>query len=112
MVRGGSFEIEPEDCRSAARVGSDDKEWKNEDPNFPKSPWWYTDYPGTGVGFRIVRPLKAPTEAKEKNAYWEADMEMIIDDAKNRIDDNGRGAYGVVDENLPKDISELTDEDK
>jgi len=112
VVRGGSFELEPEDCRSAARIGSDDKEWKIEDPNFPKSPWWYTDAPGTGVGFRIIRPLQAPTDPKAKNAFWEADLEMIKDDAKNRIDDNGRGAYGVVDENLPKDISELTEADK
>ncbi len=112
VVRGGSFELEPEDCRSAARVGSDDNEWKIEDPNFPKSPWWYTDSPGTGVGFRIIRPLKTPDSDKAKNAFWEADLEMIKDDAKNRIVDNGRGAYGVVDEDLPKDISELTDEDK
>jgi len=111
VVRGGSFELEPEDCRSAARIGSDDKEWKSEDPNFPKSPWWYTDYPGTGVGFRIVRPFKAPAKVEQKNAYWEADLEEIMDDAKNRINDNGRGAFGVVDENLPKDIGELTDED-
>lgn len=111
-LRGGSFELEPEDCRSAARIGSDDKEWKVADPNFPKSPWWYTDFPGTGVGFRIIRPMKVPAAAKDRNAFWEADVEGIKDDAKNRIIDNGRGAYGVVDSELAKDISELTDADK
>lgn len=112
VVRGGSYELEPEDCRSAARFGSNDKEWKIEDPNYPKSPWWYTDTPGLGVGFRLIRPLKEPKTAEAKNSFWEADVEMIKDDAKNRIDDNGRGAYGVVDPNLPKDIKGLTDADK
>jgi len=112
VIRGGSWELEPEDCRSAARLGSDDKEWKYEDPNFPKSPWWYTDSPGLGVGFRLLRPLKAPDAKVARELYWDADVESIVDDAKNRIRDNGRGAYGIVDEKLPKDISELTDEDR
>lgn len=112
VIRGGSWELEPEDCRSAARLGSDDKEWKYEDPNFPKSPWWYTDSPGLGVGFRLLRTLKTPDAKAARKFYWDADVESIVDDAKNRIRDNGRGAYGIVDENLPKDISELTDEDR
>jgi sulfatase modifying factor 1 len=112
VIRGGSWELEPEDCRSAARLGSDDKEWKYEDPNFPKSPWWYTDSPGLGVGFRFMRPLKTPDVKVARELYWDADVESIVDDAKNRIRDNGRGAYGIVDEELPKDISELTDEDR
>lgn len=111
-IRGGSFELEPEDCRSAARLGSEDKEWKVEDPNFPRSPWWYTDTPGLGVGFRLLRPLKTPATRQAKGLFWDADLEAILDDAQNRIRDNGRGAYGTVDANLPKDISELTDEDK
>lgn len=111
-IRGGSFELEPEDCRSAARLASDDKEWKIEDPNFPKSPWWYTDTPGLGVGFRLIRPLKVPATRADKNLVWDADIESIVDDAKNRIEENGRGAYGTVDSNLPKDISEITDEDR
>ena len=112
VVRGGSWELDPEDCRSAARLGSDDKEWKIEDPNFPKSPWWYTDTPGLGVGFRLLRPLEAPATRDAKGAFWDADIESIVEDAKNRISDNGRGAYGTVDPDLPKDISELTDADK
>ena len=111
VVRGGSWELESEDCRSATRLGSNDKAWRAEDPNFPKSPWWYTDSPALGVGFRLLRPLAEPSrEAKED--FWKADVEDISDDAKNRIFENGRGAYGTVDPNLPKEISELTDDDK
>ena len=112
VLRGGSWELEPEDCRSAARVGSDDKEWKIEDPNYPKSPWWYTDTPGLGSGFRLIRPLKAPVSRESMSDFWDADIESIMDDAKNRITDNGRGAFGTVDASLPKDISEITEEDK
>ncbi len=112
VVRGGSWELEAEDCRSAARLGSNDREWKSEDPNFPKSPWWYTDTPGLGVGFRLVRPLEVPDSRAAKEAFWSADLDSIVKDASNRIKENGRGAYGIVDPELPKDISELTDADK
>ncbi len=112
VVRGGSWELDYEDCRSAARLASDDKDWRSEDPNFPKSPWWYTDTPGLGVGFRLIRPLAAPASREAQEEFWKADMDEIMEDARNRINDNGRGAYGVVDPGLPKDISELTDADK
>lgn len=106
MVRGGSFELEPEECRSASRLGSHDKEWKTEDPNVPKSPWWYTDSPAKGVGFRLMRPLKVPATPEAKNAFWKADMERILEIAKARIRNKGLGEYAVIDENLPKDIAE------
>jgi sulfatase modifying factor 1 len=112
VLRGGSWELEPEDCRSAARLPSDDREWKIEDPNFPKSPWWYTDTPGLGSGFRLLRPLKEPKTREAKEAFWKADLEEIVDDARNRIEENGRGAYGTVDPQLPEEIGELTDEDR
>ena len=112
VVRGGSWELEAEDCRVAARLGSNDREWKSEDPNFPKSPWWYTDTPGLGVGIRLVRPLEVPDTRAAKETFWSADIESIVNDARNRIRENGRGAYGIVDPELPKDISELTDADK
>jgi len=39
-----------------------------------------------------------------------------LDDAKDRIADNGKGAYGVVDENYPKDaaaaVEKAAQEDK
>ncbi len=112
VLRGGSWELELEDCRSAARLASDDEEWKLEDPNFPKSPWWYTDTPGLGSGFRLIRPLTAPADRLAKEAFWRADVEEIVEDAKNRIDDNGRGAYGIVDPQLPKAIEQIDEDDK
>ena len=107
VARGGSFEMEPEECRSAARMASDDKQWKLSDPCFPMSPWWYTDAPATGVGFRLLRPLTAPKDAKSRNAYWEPDIESIQEDANTRIDSEGRGAKAVVDPGLSKDISTI-----
>jgi formylglycine-generating enzyme len=38
VVRGGSWEMEPEELRSATRMASDDEVWKEDDPNFPRSP--------------------------------------------------------------------------
>ena len=106
VARGGSWESVPEDCRSAARLGSDN-EWRTEDPNEPQSPWWHTDSPALGVGFRIIRPLKAPATMKEKNEFWNADVESIVDDFKSRIEFQGKGSYGPVDKSLPKEILDL-----
>lgn len=113
VVRGGSYETEDaEDCRSSARLGSDDVAWKDADPNIPKSPWWYTDTPALGVGFRLMRPLSPPKTREAQESFWKADVERIVRDAKNRIKANGRGAYGIVDPELPKAAGQLTDEDK
>ena len=106
VVRGGSWESPPEECRSASRLGSDE-EWRNEDPNTPKSPWWHTDSPALGVGFRLIRPLKAPATAAAKNEFWDADVESIMDDVKSRIKFQGKGAYGTADPKLPADIEDL-----
>ena len=107
VCRGGSFELEAEDCRSAARQKSDDEERKIEDPNIPQSPWWYTDSPALGIGFRIMRPLQAPESREVKESYWSADIEEITEDAENRILENGRGSLGIVDPDLPKAIKAL-----
>ncbi|MBX6312759.1 MAG: formylglycine-generating enzyme family protein, partial [Isosphaeraceae bacterium] len=54
VVRGGSWDDDPEALRSAARRASD-REWSVQDPQRPQSIWWHTD--ATFVGFRLVRPL-------------------------------------------------------
>jgi hypothetical protein len=49
--------------------------WQDRDPQFPKSIWWFTD--GFHVGFRIVRPLVAPS-AEEQLRYWESTDEATV----------------------------------
>jgi sulfatase modifying factor 1 len=101
VVRGGAYYDEPSECRSAARRGSQDQEWKEVDPNYPKSPWWYTEEPALGVGMRIVRPLELP-EPGARRRWWDADIESIRDDIASRMNE-GRGARAVVDPRLPAD---------
>ena len=105
-IRGGSFLDDSELCNSFARFPSNYEEWRNTDPNWPKSPWWFTDEPATGVGFRIVRQL-TPATRDEKEAVWNAGLREIEMEAENRIDSNGRGAIGIVDQNLDEEIAEL-----
>ncbi len=62
-VRGGSWQDDPESLRSAARRGSS-KDWKMQDPQIPQSIWYFTD--ATFAGFRVVRPLRVPTEEEAK----------------------------------------------
>ncbi len=70
-VRGGSWDDEATMCRSAARRGSD-RSWKMQDPQLPKSIWYFSD--AQFVGFRIVRPLKVPPpEVMQK--YWTSGVE-------------------------------------
>lgn len=72
-VRGGSYEDEIKDLRSAARRGSD-PQWKVIDPQIPKSNWWLTG--GTFVGIRLVRPYNKPSK-EEIEAYF--NLEPIPD---------------------------------
>ena len=66
LVRGGSWDDDPDMLRSAARIPST-PEWKKQDPQFPKSIWYHTD--ALHVGFRIVRPLERPTKEEIKNKW-------------------------------------------
>jgi formylglycine-generating enzyme required for sulfatase activity len=66
VVRGGSWEDDPDRLRSAARVGSDE-DWKQQDPQIPRSIWYHTD--ALGVGFRVVRPLVEPSEEEKANKW-------------------------------------------
>jgi hypothetical protein len=106
VIRGGSWEDDPEALRSAARLGSEEDEWKLEDPNLPLSPWWFTSDPTRGIGFRIVRPLNPPTSKQDRERYWAADDEFTKDGVNNRMQE-GRGVYGLVDPDLPEAIEEM-----
>jgi formylglycine-generating enzyme required for sulfatase activity len=68
-IRGGGYDSDPEDCRSAKRIGSSDK-MNVKDPQIPQSPHWLSD--GFWIGFRVVSPAKEPSDA-EKHKYWDVD---------------------------------------
>jgi formylglycine-generating enzyme required for sulfatase activity len=75
VVRGGSWDDDkPEALRCAARLASN-KDWKQQDPQLPQSIWYMTN--ASHVGFRVVRPLRMPTEA-ESRAY-EPDPQIRLD---------------------------------
>jgi formylglycine-generating enzyme required for sulfatase activity len=70
VIRGGSWDDDPEQLRSAAR-GKSDKSWKT-DPSLPPTIWYMER--AQFVGFRVVRPLKVPT-AEEMYHYWNSGVE-------------------------------------
>lgn len=105
VARGGHWEDDPPALRSAARLPSDDEEWKSEDPNYPKSPWWFTSDPARGVGFRLFRGYKPlPTETIDQ--FWEASDEETKSDVESRLL-GGRGGLGIVDDTLPDAIQDM-----
>ena len=71
IVRGGSWDDDPESLRSAARSHSG-PEWKQQDPQFPKSIWYHTD--AQFLGFRVIRPLIVPS-AEDMHKYWTTEGE-------------------------------------
>jgi formylglycine-generating enzyme required for sulfatase activity len=66
VIRGGNYQSQQQDCRSAARMGSSRK-MNRYDPQYPKSPHWEAD--GVWVGFRVLSPVKEPPDA-EKRRWW------------------------------------------
>lgn len=106
VVKGGSWEDDPENCRTAFRLASEEEPWKQEDPNLPYSPWWFTSDPTRGIGLRIIRPLEEDIAQADKEKFWKADAEDIIEGVENRMQE-GRGAMGLVDKDLPAAIKEL-----
>ena len=73
MARGGAWDGEADTCRSAARMASK-PEWKEQDPQIPKSVWYLTD--AQFVGFRIVRPLHEPSD-EERRKIWDYGREKV-----------------------------------
>lgn len=79
VARGGSWKVDASQARSAARLASD-PEWKQQDPQLPKSAWYMTD--ALFVGFRVIRPLRVPSEDERKNLRLDA---VLPSDAKERV---------------------------
>ena len=52
VVRGGHYNSDAADLRSAARSHTEHDDWLKTDPQNPKSIWWYSDI--KGIGFRVV----------------------------------------------------------
>ena len=73
VSRGGSFHVQMplSKLRSAARIFST-PDWKQQDPQLPKSIWYLTD--ATFQGMRLVRPLEIPSK-EEMKAYWNNGVE-------------------------------------
>ena len=106
VVRGGSWEMDPPDLRSASRLASEDEVWKEEDPNFPLSPWWFTSDPSRGVGFRLFRSYE-PLPQETMTRFWETSAEDAKADIESRLI-GGRGGLGVVDPELPEAVKEAS----
>ena len=105
VVRGGSWECSATDCRTSSRFRSNHVDWQLSDPMLPPSPWWFTEEPTRGLGFRLVRSLNAiPRE--EIGRYWDADCITLEDDVKYRVME-GRGVWGLVDPGLPQAVEEV-----
>jgi formylglycine-generating enzyme required for sulfatase activity len=73
VVRGGSWDDDPEMLRSAARAEST-PDWQMQDPQIPKSIWYHTD--ALHVGFRIIRPITEPSD-EEKKEKWEKTLPLL-----------------------------------
>jgi formylglycine-generating enzyme required for sulfatase activity len=106
VVRGGSWEFEAAECRSAARLASDYEVWKEYDPNLPLSPWWCTTDPARGVGFRLIAPLRIVSRERMED-FWKVDSEDLMYDVDDRLLE-GRGVLGLVDKDLPAAIQDLS----
>ena len=57
VMRGGSFNSAAGQARAAARNHTRHDAWQMNDPQIPKSIWWYTD--SNEVGFRVVLELES-----------------------------------------------------
>jgi len=74
VLRGGGYDSEAVECRSAARMASN-RQMNAIDPDIPKSVHWMGD--AFYVGFRVVSPAKEPADV-EKRKWWDADDAATI----------------------------------
>ena len=72
VTKGGHWKHPLEKITSSARIPTE-PEWKQTDPQGPKSIWALSDAPF--LGFRVVRPVKIPS-AEEIYHYWNSGTEL------------------------------------
>ena len=75
VLRGGSFDSDAADCRSASRAFTNE-DLKEQDPQIPQSIWWFTN--AQHIGFRLVRPLQAPAPDDQRR-WFAPECEEIAD---------------------------------
>lgn len=105
FAKGGWYDAEAEEINYTARMLADDEEWKASDPNLPQSPWWYADYPATGIGFRVVRTVE-PLSEELQRLVWDTADAAVIRAVAERLRE-GRGKIGPINEDLPAVLEEL-----
>lgn len=82
VVRGGSWDDDPDRLRSAARIQST-PDWKIQDPQLPQSIWFHTD--AIFVGFRVVRPMTVPDDETRKKLQLDAVLPKGYDPATGKV---------------------------
>jgi formylglycine-generating enzyme required for sulfatase activity len=66
VLKGGGYHMPAKEINTQV-ILTPKSAWKERDPQFPRSKWWYTD--AGFAGFRIVSPEKTPPES-EFPLYW------------------------------------------
>ncbi|MEO0515350.1 MAG: SUMF1/EgtB/PvdO family nonheme iron enzyme [Planctomycetota bacterium] len=105
IAKGGWYDAEAEEITLAHRMVTSDEDWKASDPNLPMSPWWYADYPATGVGFRVIRTLE-PLPEEYRSRVWDT-ADVGVARAVNERLREGRGKLGPIGPELPAVLDEL-----
>ncbi|WP_425397679.1 formylglycine-generating enzyme family protein [Aeoliella sp.] len=107
-VMGGGLWDEAADC-TCTSFHLSKLLWLANDPDVPASPGWLCYDEGLQVGFRIVRPYKAP-QRTERERYWEPQVAKIKNDVALQLQ-NYRMHKGIADPMLPRMIKQLPEED-
>ncbi|MEM8735630.1 MAG: formylglycine-generating enzyme family protein [Planctomycetota bacterium] len=105
ILKGGCWEFPAAQCTVDSVLPFDDDAFRAEDANVPLSPWWLASHESRWVGFRIIRPLNPMNDAERKFA-WECHNEDEQLAVEMRLDE-GRGALGKVDPELPAAVESL-----
>lgn len=105
IAKGGWYDADPSELTLAGRMLTEANEWRTSDPNLPLSPWWYSDFPATGVGFRLVRTLE-PVPQDLRTRVWNAPDDSVARDVDERLRE-GRGKLGPIGVELPSVLGEL-----
>lgn len=76
VTKGGHWKLPLEEITADKRTPSS-PDWKNLDPQGPRSLWYLTTIPDAYNGIRLVRPEKTPT-AEEMYHYWNSGVAADI----------------------------------